>query len=80
MPQLGNTAELALGVGKLAKGITAEELTLPPANDGTEWARLSSAGELLVVQIRESQQGDQLSYHPGLRFSSVSSPQNLRQL
>jgi hypothetical protein len=37
------------------------------SDDGsTGWPTQSSAGELtLVVQIRDSQQADQLSYHPG---------------
>ena len=66
MPQLGNPAEQTPGVGKLAKGMPAGELTLPPASRSIEQARLSSAGELAPeVQIRKNQQGDQLSYHWG---------------
>jgi hypothetical protein len=48
------------------KDVRAEELDLFPADGSTGWSSWSSAGELtLVVQIRQSQCIDQLSYHPG---------------
>jgi hypothetical protein len=44
----------------------AGELTLPPAYGGFGWPSQSSTVEFtLMVQIREKQRADQLSYDPG---------------
>jgi hypothetical protein len=48
------------------EGIRAGELILPLASGSTGWPSWSSGWELtLMVQIKESQWTDQLSYHPG---------------
>jgi hypothetical protein len=47
-------------------GKSVGELTLHLPNGGIQWPSQSSAGEFaLLVQIRESQQAEQLSHHPG---------------
>jgi hypothetical protein len=49
------------------EGMRTGEMTLPPANGSIGWPSQSSDGEItLVVQTRESQQTDHLSYHPDL--------------
>lgn len=54
-------------MGERSEGMRTGEMVLPPADGCIGWPSQSSTGKLtLVVQIRESQQTDHLSYHPGL--------------
>lgn len=68
-PCLGSTLELALEAWVLVSHPECRrvgELTLPPASGSTGWQSWSSAKDLdLVVQMRESQWDDQLSFYPG---------------
>ena len=55
-----------MGAGEpTPRALRAGELTPPPANSCPGWPSQSNVGVTLVLQIRESQHADQLSYHPG---------------
>ena len=65
---LGNDPSSSTGQhsGAGSGGVGTGEPTWLPVSCGIGWPSYSSVGEFTVVlEVRESQQVDQLSYHPG---------------